>query len=148
MQPLASADEVEASARAATASAANAVFMMRVSVVESRIDNRGGGCGFRRRSGLSLIQLLAAGGDVVEKRPRLAVEKLDIGGVGAAGGGVTSDRSGADGHHLHAGNVLAHRGRLELGIEQVLGAGEDQCLRLDRGQRLGGVAAKSRRGAD
>ena len=61
---------------------------------------------------------------------------------------MAGDGAGADGHHLHARDVLAHRDRLEFRIEQILGAGEDQRPGLDRGQRLGGVAIESRRGAD
>src|SRR3954468_15028196 len=96
----------------------------------------------------SLIQLLAALGHGIEKRAGLAVEKLHVGGNGAAGGGVAGHRARADRHHLDVGDVLAGLLRLEFGIEQVLGAGEYQRPGLDRSQRLGGVAVESGRGAD
>src|SRR6266404_8589713 len=84
----------------------------------------------------------------IEKLPHLAVEKFHVGGNRAAGGGVAGDGAGADRHQLHAYDILRGFLRFEFGVEQILGAGEDQRLRFDRGERLRGVAVESGRGAD
>src|SRR4051794_32605815 len=100
-----------------------------------------------RSASRSLIQLLAAFLRV-EKRAGLAVEKLHVSRDRAAGRGVAGYGAGADREQLHVRDILAGLLRFELGIKQVLGAGQDQCSRLDRCQRLCGVAVKARRGAD
>src|SRR5712664_4280678 len=101
-----------------------------------------------QRSAFPLIQPLPALRHAIQERPRLAVEKLHVRRDRAASRGVAGYGARADRHHLDVGDVLPGLLRLEFRVEQVLGAGEDQRFRLDRGQRLGGVALKTRRGAD
>ena len=49
---------------------------------------------------------------------------------------VPVDRAWADRDHFDVCDMLRRFLRLEIGIEQIFGPGEDQRLRLDRGQGL------------
>src|ERR1700685_3151521 len=84
----------------------------------------------------------------IQKRRSLAVEEFDVSRNGAAGGRMAGDGAGTYRHHLDVRDAPGGCDRFEFRIEQVLGAGHDQRLRSDQGQRLGGVAVEARRGAD
>src|SRR5258707_9260417 len=55
----------------------------------------------------ALIEFLPALRHRIEKRPRLAVEKLHVRRASAAGGGVSGHGARADRHHLDVRDVLA-----------------------------------------
>src|SRR5262245_61685813 len=93
---------------------------------------------------LLLLELLAAIGDEVEERPDLTVEKVDVGRVGAARGGVASNTVRVDRYHPDVADVARCLFRLPLRIQEVLHAVQDDRLSLDRAQRLPIVAVMSR----
>src|SRR3974377_755967 len=68
------------------------------------------------RSIARLIQLPAAFRHRIEKRRNLAVEKLHIGRVEAAGGSMTRHRARRDRHHPDILDALAGFDRLEFTI--------------------------------
>src|SRR5215217_8037911 len=85
---------------------------------------------------------------LVQELPYLAVQEVHIRREQAARRGVPRHRTRADGHHTDVAYVAGRLLRLIFGVQQVLGAGEDQGLRPDGAERPGQVAIHAWRGAE
>src|SRR5262249_44491460 len=78
------------------------------------------------------VELFSTFRDYIKERSCLVVDEVDVGRKHAARRSMSRHGTGPDRHHLHVTDILGRVLRLPLGIEQVLGAEQDQRLRLDR----------------
>jgi hypothetical protein len=84
-----------------------------------------------------LFHFLAVGGYQVKKLRDLSIEEIDVCGESAPSRGVSGYGAGADGPSPHVADKPRRVDGFPFGVEQVLGADQDEGLRLNSAQRSG-----------